>query len=82
MKVYGRLHARLKREVVRARKENLRAKGKDVKLQRRYSEAAKELYAYVRLMELCQMLSKDVTEMHSILGALTNMSIESGEKPN
>lgn len=82
MKVYGRLHARLRREVVRTRNENSKAKGADPKLRKKYSDAAKELYAYVRLMELCQLLSKDVAEMHEILGALTQSSLVNGEKPN
>ena len=82
VRIYGRLHRRLIKQVRQSKRESDRTKGKDISLRRKYSESAKELYAYVRLMELCQLLSKDVAEMHEILGAIANSSLKNGERPN
>lgn len=82
VRVYGRLHANLARQVRRARRDNDEAKGKDPKLRRRYNEAAKELYAYVRLMELCQVLSRDVIDMREILDSISKSSLVETGKMN
>jgi len=82
VRVYGRLHSNLARQVREAQRENKKAKGKDPVLKRKYSEAAKELYAYVRLMELCQMLSKDVVDMREILDAISKSTLDQSGRPN
>lgn len=82
MRVYGRLHANLARQVRESQRDNRKARGKDPAIKRRYDEAAKELYAYVRLMELCQMLSKDVMDMREILDALSQSSLTQSGRPN
>lgn len=80
--MYGRLHSNLARQVREAHRDNKRAKGKDKVLKRKYEEAAKELYAYVRLMDLCQKLSRDVISMQEILDALAKASLTPLGKAN
>lgn len=75
VRVYGRLHANLAKQVRSTRKANAAAKGKDPKVRKQYDEAAKELYAYVRLMELCQMLSRDVMEMQQIINGVATANL-------
>jgi hypothetical protein len=75
VRVYGRIHSLLARRVRSAKRENDRSKGKDKRLRRIYAETAKELYAYVRLMELCQHLSKDVADMHVVLDSLSKSTL-------
>lgn len=75
MRVCGRIHALLTRRLRAAKKENDRAKGRDRRSHRTYVESAKQLYTYVRLLELCQHLKKDVDEMHGVLNALSESSL-------
>lgn len=82
VRAYARLHAQLSRDVRKTKKENLAARGKDPVAKKKYIDATRKFYAYVRLMELCQFLSNDVSEMRSILDAIGKASLISPESPN
>lgn len=82
VRVYGRIHSLLSKRVRESKKESDRFKGKDKLLYKRYIECAKDLYAYVRLMELCQALHKDVIDMKEVLGALGKSSLGFADEPS
>lgn len=79
VKVYKRIHSVLAKRVRNSKKESDLLKGLDRAKKRKYSDAAKDLYAYVRLMELCQTLSQDVNDLKTALDVLSNSNYE---KPN
>ena len=57
--VYNRIRKSLAKRLRDSKKEFDLSKGKDRILKKRYRDAAKEFYAYGRLVELCQVLSKE-----------------------
>jgi len=75
VRIYGKIHSLLAKRLRDAKKQNDIFKGRDKKLKRKYADSAKELYAYVRLMELCQNLSKDSSEMRDILETLSKNTL-------
>lgn len=73
VRIYKRIHRILAQRVQQSKK----GKGKDKKLLKKYVDSTKDLYAYVRIMDVCKSLSRDVNELKEVLDALTDKG-----KPN
>lgn len=87
VRVYKRIHLLLSKRVRDAKRENSASKGRDKKLLKNYIDSAKDLYAYVRIMDVCKNLSKDVDSLKSVIDSLSKTSYlmsDAGihEKPN
>lgn len=80
IKSYIRLHKLLSSRVKNLKKESSKLKNKDKKKFKEYSNSAVDLYAFTRLMELCQNLTKDVKELEDIIAILGKVS--SGKEKN
>lgn len=81
IKVYRKIHDKLAQEVRSSKKEFSRNK-EDKKLFKKYREAAQNLYAYIRLLELCDMLSKYVAEMKETIDVMAMSTLKKEEHLN
>ena len=75
VRIYKRIHALLARRARESRKENRASRGKDKELLRRYNESTKDLYAYVRIMDVCKCLLEDVENLRGVLDSLSESSM-------
>lgn len=73
VRIYKRIHKILSQRVQQSKRE----KGKDKKSLKKYVDSTKDLYAYVRIMDVCKSLSRDVNDLKEVLDALVNKG-----KPN
>jgi len=81
-RLYTKIHSKLAKEVRNSKRENELFDGKDRKAYKKFASATKELYAYVRLLDLCQTMSQEINEMHSILESIMKDNLDSKNRPN
>ena len=82
VRIYARLHAQLSSRVKETKRESRKEKNKNKEKYKSYIDASKDLYAYVRLMELCQALAKDVEDMHTVIHTISKVSLSDSGRPN
>lgn len=82
VRAYVRLHKFLSSRAKQLKSESRKSKNKDKKKLKQYSNSAVELYAFVRLMELCQNLTKDVEELEQIIDIIGKSTTSESGKLN
>ena len=75
VRVYKRIHKLLAKRVRQSKKAADAANGKDRVLHKAYIDAAKDLYAYVRIIDVCQNLLKNVQNLNGVLDSLSDASV-------